>query len=288
MIYAICNPTAGNGRAKKIGGQVQETLKKKGLPCRMVWTDCPGHATQLAQAARMAGAETVLSIGGDGTAWEVAKGLLGSSSALGIIPAGTGNDFVKTIGVPQNPMRALEHMLSHPPKKTDVGELNGQMFLNEIGTGFDVSVLDYAARAKKYCRGLLPYLYGVLQTLFRFQSVPITYTVDEGEEVTQDAFVVAVANGGCIGGGIHIAPDAQADDGLLDVVVVEKIPGRKLISRLIGLMRGKILTFPESHFFRAKNVRFSAPGMRLNVDGEIIAEKSASARILPGALLVHR
>ena len=288
MIAIICNPTAGNGRGKKEGIKIDETLRRQGRACRLLLTEYPGHATALAKRAIEDGAELVLSVGGDGTAYEVASGLLGSSMPLGIIPAGTGNDFVKTIGVPMQPEKALEHVLSHPAKKTDVGEMNGKMFLNEIGTGFDVSVLDYAAKAKKYCRGLLPYLYGVIKTMFRFRSIPITFSVDDGESVTLDAFVAGAANGGMIGGGIPIAPEATADDGLLDVVIVEKVERKKLISRLIGLMQGKILSFPETHFFRAQSVSFSAPDMRVNVDGEIVSEKAVSARVLPGALMICR
>lgn len=288
MIYAICNPTAGNGRGRTIGVQIEAALKGKKLPCRMLLTKAPGHATLLARQACAQGADTVLSIGGDGTALEVARGMLNAESALGIVPAGTGNDFVKTLGVPKHPEQALEFILSHPARKTDVGEINGRMFLNEIGTGFDVSVLDWAARAKRYCHGLLPYLYGVLQTLFRFRSVPITYSLDGGKSVTRDAFVVGVANGGMIGGGIPIAPEAKADDGLLEVVVVDKIQSRHLISRLIGLMQGKILTFPETHYCRASSVSFSTPNMRVNIDGEIVPEKEVVARVLPGALMIHR
>ena len=288
MIQIICNPTAGNGRARKVGVSIEELLRQKGRPCRLLMTEHPGHATLLAQKALEAEPEMVLAVGGDGTAYEVASGLLGSRVPLGIIPAGTGNDFIKTIGVPKQPEKALEYALSHPARKTDVGEMNGKMFLNEIGTGFDVSVLDYAAKAKRYCRGLLPYLYGVLQTLFRFRSIPITFSVNDGEDTTLDAFVAGAANGGMIGGGIPIAPEARADDGLLDVVIVEKVDRKKLISRLIGLMQGKILSFPETHYFRASSVSFSAPNMRVNVDGEIVSEKAVSARVLPGALMICR
>ena len=288
LLYAICNPTAGSGRGKKIGTKIKHALFDRCVPCRYLETEEPGHATRLARASMENGAETVLSIGGDGTAFEVAQGLLGGHTALGVIPAGTGNDFIKTIGVPMDPVKALDFILTHPARPTDVGEINGRMFLNEIGAGFDVSVLDEAAKAKKYCRGVLPYLYGVIRTLFHFRSVPITYAVDGSEPVTRDAFVVGAANGGVIGGGIPIAPDARADDGLLDVVVVDAIAPRHVPARLVGLMRGKILSFPETHFCRGKTVSFSAPGMRVNVDGEILDEKQVNARILPGALLVHR
>ena len=288
MLYMICNPAAGSGRARAVGTKAADTLKNRRIPCRVCWTEYPGHATQLAREAAEAGAETVLSVGGDGTAFEVARGLIGTETALGVIPAGTGNDFIKTIGLPQEPEAALDFILSHPAVRTDAGEINGQLFLNEIGAGFDVSVLDYAAKAKKYVRGLLPYLYGVLRTLFRFHSVPITYARDGGEPVTEDAFVVGVANGGVIGGGIVIAPEARVDDGLMDVVIVGRIPGRKLLGRLIGLMRGRILTFPETTYFRASSVSFSVPDHRINVDGEILSFQSVEARVLPAALKVHR
>lgn len=288
MIYAICNPMAGNGLGRKIGLQIKAALDARNIPCHLEMTACPGHATQLAREAARAGHETVLAIGGDGTAYEVARGLMGTKSALGIIPAGTGNDFVKTIGVPKKPMDALEHLLSHAPRATDVGMFNERLFLNEIGAGFDVAVLDYAQQAKRFCRGLLPYLYGVIQALFRFRAIPLTYTLEDGSAVTQDAFVIAVANGGVIGGGIVVAPDARADDGLLDVVIVDNVRRRDLPARLIGLMRGKILTFPETHFCRVRSLSFSAPSMRLNADGEIVSVDSVAACILPGALMIHR
>lgn len=288
MIYAICNPIAGSGRGKIIGEIIEKILNEKKLAYIIAMTEKPGHATDLAREACDMHAETILAIGGDGTSLEVARGMVGRDSALGIIPAGTGNDFVKTLGVPLQPIAALEYTLAHPAKSTDVGEINGEIFLNEIGTGFDVSVLDYAAKAKKTFRGILPYLYGVIMTLFRFHSITLTYSIDGGDKITTDAFVLSAANGEKIGGGIPIAPQAKVDDGKLDVTIVGKIKGTKLISRLIGLMRGKILSFPETQYYRAKSVTFTVPEMRVNIDGEIVREKTVTARVLPGALNIHR
>lgn len=287
MIYAICNPTAGNGRGKKIGLELEKRLLEQHYPCHLEMTKAPGHATELAYAAAQSGSETVLAIGGDGTAVEVARGLLGTASALGVIPAGTGNDFIKTLALPRDPIAALDFILTHAARDTDVGEVNGRLFLNEIGTGFDVRVLDYAQKAKRFCRGLMPYLYGVVRTLFHFRGIHLSYAVDGGEMVTKDVFVIAAANGGVIGGGIPIAPEAQADDGLLDVMVVNKIRPRDLPARLIGLMRGKIASFPETEFVRAKKVFFSAENMRVNIDGEVSDEASVEARLLPRALRIH-
>ena len=287
MIYAICNPTAGNGRGRKIGQEIEKRLLEQHYACHLEMTKAPGHATELAYAAAQSGAETVLAIGGDGTAVEVARGLIGTPAALGVIPAGTGNDFIKTLGLPKDPLAALDFVLAHPARDTDVGDVNGRLFLNEIGTGFDVTVLDFAQKAKRFCRGLLPYLYGVIRTLFHFRGIQLSYAMDGGEMVTKDVFVIAVANGGVIGGGIPIAPEAQADDGLLDVVVVNKIRSRNLPARLIGLMRGKILSFPEAQFIRAKKVFFSADKMRVNIDGEVTDEASVETRLLPKALRIH-
>lgn len=287
MIYAICNPTAGNGRGRKIGQEIEKRLLEQHYACHLEMTKAPGHATELAYAAAQSGAETVLAIGGDGTAVEVARGLIGTPAALGVIPAGTGNDFIKTLGLSKDPLAALDFVLAHPARDTDVGDVNGRLFLNEIGTGFDVTVLDFAQKAKRFCRGLLPYLYGVIRTLFHFRGIQLSYAMDGGEMVTKDVFVIAVANGGVIGGGIPIAPEAQADDGLLDVVVVNKICSRNLPARLIGLMRGKILSFPETQFIRAKKVFFSADKMRVNIDGEVTDEASVEARLLPKALRIH-
>ena len=287
MIYAICNPTAGNGRGRKIGQEIEKRLLEQHYACHLEMTKAPGHATELAYAAAQSGAETVLAIGGDGTAVEGARGLIGTPAALGVIPAGTGNDFIKTLGLPKDPLAALDFVLAHPARDTDVGDVNGRPFLNEIGTGFDVTVLDFAQKAKRFCRGLLPYLYGVIRTLFHFRGIQLSYAMDGGEMVTKDVFVIAVANGGVIGGGIPIAPEAQADDGLLDVVVVNKIRSRNLPARLIGLMRGKILSFPETQFIRAKKVFFSADKMRVNIDGEVTDEASVETRLLPKALRIH-
>ncbi len=288
MIQVICNPTAGNGRGRRIGAQVERALKAKGIEHTYIETLHAGHATQLAQQATRAGIETVLAVGGDGTALEVARGLYSTKTAMGIIPAGTGNDFIKCINIPKKPMAALEYVLNCKPKATDVGLINGRVFLNVSGTGFDVMVLDYALKAKKYCRGMLPYLYGVLCAIFKFQAMDLTFQMDDGEKVTLKAMICAVGNGRIIGGGIPITPEASIDDGLLDITLIREIKRKSIPRYLPGLLGGKVLTFSQTSQHRVKTICFSAPHMRLNIDGEITTADEAVIHVQPAALRILR
>lgn len=142
MRMLIVNPIAGCGYALKVMEQVQSVLTARNLPFRVMRTEYPGYAAKLAREAVEMGCEAVYVIGGDGTFSEAARGLAGSGIPIGLIPAGTGNDFVKTLGTPKEPMAALDFILSHEPRPCDAIDLNGQLFLNVAGAGFDVTVLE--------------------------------------------------------------------------------------------------------------------------------------------------
>lgn len=289
MHYSVIfNPAAGNGDAKNAAEQVEKLLKEKGVSFEMHATECPGHASKLARDAAESGADTVISIGGDGTISEIVRGLAGTKTALGIIPAGTGNDFIKSIGTPKETAAALDCILTNPPKPTDVGMINDQPFINECGTGFDVMVLDYAEKAKKHVKGLLPYLWGVIRTLIHFKSVEMTYAIDDGEKVTEDLLVISAGNGKIIGGGIAMCPEAVTDDGYFDIVIVKKIRKLMMPVRLVQLLQGKVLQFKETVHCRAKKIYMKSPDMRVNVDGEIIPMTDATVQLIPGNILIHR
>ena len=284
MLTFIVNPTAGNGYAIKIEQLLENEMAHRGDVCRFVHTTEPGHATTLArEAALNPDCTGVVAVGGDGTAFEVACGLMHTDIPLGIIPAGTGNDFIKTVGIPKKPKEALEFILTHQPRPVDVGGLNERLFLNVCGTGFDVTVLDYTLAAKKYCRGMLPYLIGLIHGILHYKPVHVRFTAD-GRTEERDVLICSVANGRFFGGGIAICPDATADDGLLDLVVVEHKPRWQLPFLVLPLLLGRILTFPFTSHKRCRSVEIYSPGMRLNVDGEILNMDCASFSILKGTL----
>ena len=284
MLTFIVNPAAGNGYALKIDQQIQAEMSCRGIEHNVVYTDVPGHATKLAAAAAQAGDCTgVVAVGGDGTAFEVACGLMNTGVPMGIIPAGTGNDFIKTVGIPKKPMEALNFILTHEPRPVDVGGLNDRLFLNVCGTGFDVTVLDYTLAAKKYCRGLLPYLIGLIRGIAHYKPTMVRFTAD-GHTEEREVLICSVANGRFFGGGIAICPDAAADDGLLDLVVVENKPRWQLPFLLPSLLMGRILKFSFTTHKRCQKVEIYSKGMRLNIDGEIHDMDAAAFCILRGAL----
>lgn len=285
MYSFIVNPAAGNGYALKIQTQIEQELNKRGITdYRFLRTEAAGHATELARdAAKQPGCSGVVAVGGDGTAFEVACGLMNTGVPLGIIPAGTGNDFIKTVGIPKQPLKALDYILTRQARPVDVGGLNDRLFLNVCGTGFDVTVLDYTLAAKKYCRGLLPYLIGLIRGIAHYKPVHVRFTAD-GVTEERELLICSVANGQFFGGGIAICPEATADDGKLDLVVVEHRPRWVLPFLVPSLLMGRVLKFPFTTHKRCSEVEIESKGMRLNVDGEIINVDHAKFTILTGTL----
>lgn len=287
MLTFIVNPAAGNGFALKIEQQLKDEMSRRGMKCRFFHTDAPGHATEIARnVATEEDCTGVIAVGGDGTSFEVACGLMDTGVPMGIIPAGTGNDFIKTVSIPKKPLEALDFILTHEPRPVDVGGLNDRLFLNVCGTGFDVTVLDYTLAAKKYCRGILPYLIGLIRGIAHYKPVHVRFTAD-GHTEEREVLICSIANGQYFGGGIAICPDASADDGMLDLIVVEHRPRWMLPFFVLPLLMGRVLKFSFTSHIRCKNVEIISKGMRLNVDGEILDMDEARFSILQGALSLY-
>lgn len=287
MITFIVNPTAGTGLAQETGRKLEEAVRDRGIEAAFLQTGHPGHATELARQAAEAGAETVVSVGGDGTGLEIAQGLAGTAASFGIIPSGTGNDLIKTLGIPKKPLEALDFLLTHPARPMDMGVINGKPFLNVCGTGFDVAVLDQTERYKKHFKGLLPYMLGLIRAIFGNRPIHVAIEKENGEVREEDILICTVANGRYIGGGIPVCPAADPGDGLLDLMTVDSVPRWKIPFYLPGLMRGKILGFKITRHELCRRVRIKGAGMRVQIDGEIFSMDEADFELRPGALMVH-
>lgn len=285
MYYAfIVNPAAGTGFSLSVMQKLEEKLSADNVEYRIFQTEKPGHATQIAaELASDPDAAAVVSVGGDGTAGEVAAGLTGTGKTMGIIPAGTGNDFIKSAGIPNDPSAALKLILSGEARPIDTGTVNDRFFLNVCGTGFDVTVLDYAESEKEKHRGLTPYFLGLIKAIFHYKSVRLTVTAD-GEEETGEYLICSIANGRFIGGGIPICPAADIRDGLLDLVLIRGIGRWQIPFHLPGLMLSRALKFRITRHRKVKRVLIEGKDLRINIDGDIVSLSSVDFRINPASL----
>ena len=289
MYYTfIVNPAAGTGFATEAMRKLEARMKQDGVEYRIFETQRPGHATLLAaEAAKDPEAIAVVSVGGDGTAGEVAAGLTGTEKTMGIIPAGTGNDFIKSAGIPNDPDQAYDLLLHGEEGTIDTGTVNDRFFLNVCGTGFDVTVLDYAEREKEKHRGLTPYFLGLLKAIFHYESVKLSVTAD-GEKEDGSYLVCSIANGRYIGGGIPICPAAEIGDGYLDLVLISHVPKRRIPLYLPGLMMKKDLTFRITKHRKVKTIVVEGENLRINIDGDIVDLSRAEFRIAPASLKLIR
>lgn len=299
MITLLVNPVAGGGKAKNVAKMAMERLKELNLPFRLWETHAPGEAKTLTeQAAKEYKAapdskELLLSIGGDGTFLEVVQGALGSDLPVASLPAGTGNDFLKSLKIPLNPKDALEHILNATVRRIDIGKVNDLLFANECGAGFDVTVLDYANKYREKLKGSISYLMGVVKAIFCHQSSPMVIEADGKPVFNGKCLVFSVANGKYIGGGLPISPEADVESGKLELIVLQDCPRpRMLFQYLPGLLGGKILKFKDTVVHRrvdAVKVRSPIPGerLRINIDGEIRDMEECEFTILPHSLPIH-
>lgn len=287
MLTVIINPTAASGDAAKLHAPIKARLELSGRTYQILTTAYPGHATELAKmAVAQAECEGVISVGGDGTLLETASGMVNSNKPLGIIPAGTGNDFIKTVGTPADPMEALDFILTHEPRPVDIGQVNDRMFLNVSGTGFDVNVLDETVRFKKHFKGLLPYMLGLFCAIVHYKPIPIILMAD-GQRIQQEVLICSFANGRYIGGGIPICKEAVPNDGYFDLVVVDHVPRWRIPFYLPALMRGKITQKSFTRHIRCKDFLLQSPNMRFNADGEVYLMDEARIQVKAGGLMLY-
>ncbi len=282
----IANPISRRGRGQKYAIAVAAALEDMGLPHSLHFTQNPSHAAGLAKKAALAGEELVLCVGGDGTVSEVASGLCGSETALGIIPAGTGDDFARYLSLPRDPLEALKVALAGKERRVDAGLANGGVFINSAGSGIDVAVLRHTLFYKRFLHGLPAYMLGVLRAVFSFKPAQLELS-HSGGEVSQKCMLVNVANGRYFGGGMMVAPEADAGDGLFDVHYVDELSRLKIFFLLAGFVSGKYVNYRCTHHIRCDSLRVRFGDNSLQLDGEILNAENVEYRLLKSALKIR-
>lgn len=281
----ITNPTSRKGRAGKLAKTITAALDELNIAYTLKYTSKSNEATELAKAAADSGEDMVLCIGGDGTVSEVAGGLINSDTTLGIIPAGTGDDFARYLGIPSDPVAALNCALWGDLRSVDAALANDRVFINSAGSGLDVQVLIHTLRFKKLFYGLFAYILGILTSIVGYKGMRAVIRYSGGE-IEADSLLLNVANGRYMGGGMCVSPLADAADGLFDVIYVDSINVFKIPLLLAAFIKGRHIDWPIVHRFRTDELTITTSDGSLQLDGEIFTQNTVNYKILPGAIKV--
>jgi YegS/Rv2252/BmrU family lipid kinase len=272
--YAIVNPVAGGGAARRAWIAVRPVLEAAGT-AEMVETRGRGHAAELAESAARAGWPAIVALGGDGTVHETANGLLraadgdAETAALGVIPVGSGNDFAVLAGLPRDPIAAARRIVAGEERRVDVGRVDGRWFTNGVGIGLDARVAIEADRSRRG-KGMGMYLLALARVLRAFRPPRMRVEID-GEVMDRPLTLVTVGNGGRHGGGFWLCPDARIDDGVLDVCVCDGLSRPRMLALLPRTLRGTHVGASCVHMRRARRVRItSASPLPVHADGEVL------------------
>ena len=289
----ILNPAGANGRAGRLRKTVEHALR--GGRGELFVTHSPTESQAVAAEATRAG-RPVVAVGGDGTIGVIADAMMsaGAGAPLGIVPAGTGNDYAyNTIHVPRDPRQAIEVALTAPPLAMDVGRVNGKHFLNSLGVGIDANIAAAAEDLKRWhvLRGQALYWASSLrELLFHYNRCPELRVSIDGQEDQSRAYALAAVNiGPTAGGGFHINPGADPRDGLFDLCIVWKPSLLRALQLLPMVEKGTHISQPEVKRMRARTVALRAEKpVYAHLDGEVITASSFEVSILPQALLVRQ
>ncbi len=287
MYYIIFNPTAGAGRSQKAMQAVEAHLKSHNENYVIAETKYPKHAAELAREAIGKGYKGILSVGGDGTLLEVASQLYDTEETLGIIPAGTGNDFRRAVYISKDPIEALDVVLTGRSKKVDIGFMGDDLpFLNVAGTGFDVEVIRNMEKVRRTFTGGLAYFIGIVISLVKHRSIDLTL-ISDGETLHRKVLLVAVANGKCFGGGLQVAPEASVTDGLFNVLIINQVPRWRILFELPKLKKGLIEKITVSEQLTCRQIAIHCEEtLDFEIDGDMTGQTPALLKIKPSALRV--
>jgi YegS/Rv2252/BmrU family lipid kinase len=297
--YVIVNPTSGRGLAGRSLPLIEEELKKYKLDYKLVLTQRPWQAADLAEQAARDGFDVVVVASGDGTANEALNGLMRARqkgfdrTAMGQIAVGTGNDFAYGMGIPGGIEVGCRILGEDYRRKMDVGVVTGgdypqgRFFGNGVGIGFDAEAGFVAARIR-WTRGLLLYLIAAIETIFIYFKAPTVQLVYDDQEITQDSLMISIMNGRRMGGGFFFAPQGDPGDGWFDLCIAASPSRLRTFGLIPYFMKGTQATQKEVKMGRARKVVATALKGTLPVhcDGETVCFRGdkLSIELLPAQI----
>jgi YegS/Rv2252/BmrU family lipid kinase len=281
----VVNPKAGTNLQRHIRESVDKHLNHRRFVYGFKFTERPGHAQELAKEAVAEGYDIVVAVGGDGSINEVAGALVGSETVLGIVPAGSGNGLAMHLGYGRDVGEAIKKMNTAAEKRIDMGLMNGRPFINLAGIGFDGLVSNLMKGSN--WRGFVPYFLKSVEAGLKYTPRHCNIEMD-GQQFSGKCFAITVANGPMYGYNFQIAPDAEMDDGMFEVVILKDAPRWKYFAAVPATLSGKIYDAEFVEHFRARRVRISAEGTNfVHLDGEgLMSEEDLIFEILPKSLKI--
>ena len=274
----IINPKSGTDKKVYIRQTIGRKIDTSKYTYKVRYTEYAGHAEVIAREAAEAGTDIVVAVGGDGTVNEVARALIHTNTALGIIPCGSGNGLARHLQLPIDPEGAISMINAGCIKSLDYGTMNGMPFFCTCGMGFDAFVSMKFAHSGK--RGLVSYIENTLRETLTYKPDTYTLTFDD-QEIKQRAFVIACANASQYGNNAFIAPTASMSDGLMDITVLEPFTAIEAPQLALQLFNGTLTTNSRVKTFKAKKVRITRTGDDpVHVDGDpLITDKEIEVEI---------
>jgi diacylglycerol kinase (ATP) len=281
----LVNPTSGKGRGARLAEPVAERLRSLGASVDVVVGRDADEAYDKIRERAAAGVEAVVALGGDGLVNMALQVVAGTAVPLGVVPAGTGNDFARALGLSlTDPMAAVDHLARGPSRQVDLGRVGERWFGGVLGSGFD-SMVNERANRMTWPRGRSRYNLAMLAELRTFRPVAFELVMD-GEPWQTKAMLVAVGNSASYGGGMRVCPDASLEDGLLDVTVLGPISKAEFIRVFPSVYKGTHVRHRAVTVKRARVVSLSAFGVTAYADGERLATLPVACEAMPKALHV--
>lgn len=280
-VLLLVNPTSGRGRTLKLQAATTQALREAGYRPTVHVTVSLDEATQLARAATAGSLIAVL--GGDGFLGAVVAGAKDSGAIVLPLAGGSGNDSVRRLGLPLDPVKTIRSIPTLSERRVDLGVVNGRVFLGVANVGFD-GLANELGNSAKINLGPLVYLYGGIKAFLSWRNVSFTLTVD-GKQREFPGWLVAVGNVGQYGGGLRICPESIVDDGALDVVSLGNVGILRVAELFVHSYRGKHLRVPGVSSMRGREIRIES-GTPLNIyaDGEKVGPLPATIGVLPHAV----
>lgn len=278
----IINPIAGGKKKDDVPGLIKQNLDPNSFEYSIIYTDGADHA-KVISADAIGKVDMVVAVGGDGTINEVATGIVGSDTVLGVLPYGSGNGLSRFLGVPMDPGKAISNLNNWHVVSIDAGQADGEWFFNMAGMGFDAHIAEVFANAGQ--RGFFTYVKSAFREVMNYKAAGYNLNID-GKAYEREAFMLSIANSSQYGNNAHVSPEASVQDGLLDVCIIKQFPLWRFLemgirmftktstgSKYIEIIKGKHITITRNE---------SGP---MHLDGEPrMAGATVEIKVVPASL----